>query len=185
MINIQPAIFLVPIIILILVMVLYFSLLKNTAYKKAFKRLILVMSVMAFLLNFVWELGHLPLYKDATYNIQHIAFCALASVADAQMVLLIYLCLALINKKPFWVQHIGLKQVFILMIIGGIGAIIGEIAHTSSGNWAYADSMPMLPVLNVGLSPVLQFFLLPTLIYYLSFFLFKKTSKKENQLMNP
>lgn len=185
MINIQPAIFLVPVIILILVVVLYFSILKNTAHKKAFKRLILVVSVLAFLLNFAWELMHLPLYKGASYHIQHIAFCALASVADVLMVLLLYLCFALLNKKPFWVQDIGFRQVFLLMIIGGIGAIIGEMAYTSAGNWAYADSMPMLPILNVGLSPVLQFFLLPALIYYLSFYFLKKISKKETQLINP
>ena len=185
MINIQPAIFLVPVIILILVVVLYFSILKNTAHKKAFKQLILVIAVLAFLLNFAWELVQLPLYKGAAYDIQHIAFCALASVADVLIVLLLYLCFALINKKPFWMQHIGFRQVFILMIIGGIGAIIAEIAHTAAGNWAYADSMPMLPILNVGLSPVLHFFLLPALIYYLSFYFLKKISKKETQLINP
>ena len=185
MINIQPAIFLVPIIVLILVVAMYSSILKNTAHKKAFKQLILVIAVMAFLLNFAWELLHLPLYKDAAYDIQHIAFCALASVADALMVLLLYLCFALINKKPFWVQGMGFRKVFILMIIGGIGAIIAEIAHTAAGNWTYADSMPMLPFVNAGLSPVLQFFLLPALIYYVSFLLLKKISKNETQLINP
>ena len=178
--NIQPAIFLVPVIALILVVVLYFSILKNAAHKKAFKRLILIIYVLAFLLNFAWELVQLPLYKGASYDIQHIAFCALASVADALMVLLLYLCFALLNKKPVWFQDTGFRQVLILMIIGGIGAIIGEMAHTSAGNWAYTDSMPVLPILNIGLSPVLQFFLLPALIYYLSFYLFKKINHEKD-----
>lgn len=168
-----------------MVAIMYCALLKKTAHKKAFLRLILVISVMAFLLNFIWELLHLPLYKDATYDIQHIAFCALASVADALMVLLLYQCFALLNKKPFWVQDMGFRQVLILMIVGGIGAIIAEIAHTTAGNWAYADSMPMLPILNVGLSPILQFLLLPALIYYVSFLLLKKIAIKETQLINP
>ena len=185
MINIKPAIFLVPIITLILVVVMYLSILKNTEHKKEFKRLILVISVTAFFLNVAWELLHMPLYKGASYDIQHISFCALASVADAEMVLLLYLSFALLNKKPFWAEDIGFRQVFILMIIGGIGAIIGEKAHTSAGNWAYADAMPILPFLNVGLSPVLQFFLLPALIYYLSFYFLRKRSKKETQLLNP
>ena len=185
MINIQPAIFLVPIIVFTLVVAMYCSLLKNTAHKKAFKQLILVIAVLAFLLNFAWELVQLPLYKGAAYDIQHIAFCALASVADVLMVLLLYLCFALINKKTFWMQHIGFRQVFILMIIGGIGAIIAEIAHTAAGNWAYADAMPMLPIVNAGLSPFLQFLLLPVLIYYLSFLLIKQTGNNETHLFNP
>lgn len=183
--NIQPAIFLVPIIVLILVVGMYFSLLKSSTNKKAFKSLVLIIAVLAFLLNFVWEVLQLPLYKDAAYDVEHIAFCALASVADALMVLLLYLCFALINKKPFWAQDMVFPQVFALIIIGGIGAIIFEIAHTAAGNWDYADSMPMLPLVNVGLSPVLQFLLLPALIYYVSFLLLKKVSKQETQLFNP
>lgn len=177
--NLQPAIFLVPVIVLILVLVMYLVIIKNTAYKTAFKRLILVIAGLAFLLNFAWELLHLPLYKDSSYDIQHIAFCALASVADALMVLLLYLSFALIIKKPFWVRSMGFWQVVVLMLVGGIGAIIAEIAHTAAGNWAYDDSMPMLPFLNAGLSPVLQFLLLPALIYYLSFLLLNKVSKQE------
>ena len=183
--NIQPAIFFVPVIVLILVIVLYFYLMKNTTHKKVFKRLVLIIAVLAFLLNFIWEVLQLPLYKGSSYDLEHIAFCALASVADALMVLLLYLCFALINKKPFWAQDMGFPQVFALMIIGGIGAIIAEMAHTAAGNWAYADSMPMLPLVNVGLSPVLQFLFLPALIYYVSFLLLKKISKNETQLINP
>ena len=178
MINIQPAIFLVPMIVLILVVLMYFSLLKNTAHKTVFKRLIFVITVLAFLLNFIWELFHLPLYKDSSYDIQHIAFCALASVADALMVLLLYVCFAHLNKKPFWALGMNYLKLFVLMLVGGIGAIIAEVAHTAAGNWAYADAMPILPVFNVGLTPVLQFLILPALIYYLSFYLIKKISKQ-------
>ncbi len=185
MINIQPAIFLVPIIVLTLVVAMYCFILKNTAHKKAFKQFILVITVLAFLVNFAWELVQLPLYKGAAYDIQHIAFCALASVADVLMVLLLYLCFAFINKKPFWVLDMGFRQVFILIIIGGTGAIIAEIAHTTAGNWAYADAMPVLPIVNAGLAPVLQFLLLPALIYYVSFLLLKKIAMKETQLFNP
>lgn len=184
MINIQPATFIMPVTALMLVAIMYVCVLKNVAHKKVFKRLILVIAVLAFLLNFVWEVLQLPLYKDAAYDLQHIAFCALASVVDALMVLLLYLCFALINKKTFWAQDMGFRQVFILMLIGGIGAIIAEIAYTSAGNWAYADSMPMLQLVNVGLSPVLQFLFLPALIFYVSFLLLKKVSKNKTQFIN-
>lgn len=179
MTNIQPAIFIVPIIALILVIVLYISLSKKSAHKEAFKRFILTLAVVAFLLNYVWELAHMPLYKDASFSAQHIAFCGLASVADALMVLLLYLGVAFFYKKPFWVQGADFQQIIRVMTIGGIGAIIGELAHTSAGDWSYADSMPMIPFVHVGLTPILQFLILPTLTYFLSLYFLKKTSKKE------
>lgn len=111
----------------------------------------------------------MPLYKDASYTIQHITFCALASVEDAIMVLLIYLCFALIYKNPLWVQNLTLPRILLLMLVGTIGAIVAEMRHVSAGNWAYGKSMPLLPIVDVGLSPVLQFMLLPTLIYYWSY----------------
>ncbi len=116
----------------------------------------------------------MPLYKDASFNLQHIAFCLLASVADAIMVLLLYFLFAFICKQPLWIKDLSLQRVLILMAVGGIGAILAEMRHLSQGNWAYASSMPILPFINVGLSPVLQFMFLPVLSYYLSFYFLKK-----------
>ena len=55
------------------------------------------------------------------------------------------------------------------MLTGGIGAVAAEIRNLSAGSWAYSKSMPIIPFLNVGLSPVLQFMLLPAIIFYLGF----------------
>ena len=167
--DIKPIIFLFPIIALVLVTSLYFYLLKKAIDKVAFKKMMLVILVLGFLLNLVWELVQMPLYKDAPYTTSHIAFCALASVADALMVLLIYLVLALIFKNPFWVQNIQWQRVVIVIVIGGVGAILSEMRHLSISSWAYDDSMPIIPMVNVGLSPLLQFALLPIVIYLLSF----------------
>lgn len=101
-------------------------------------------------------------------------FCGLASVADAIMVLLIYFVLALIYKDPLWIKHLNLKRTLIIVLLGGTGAVLAEIGHLSQDNWAYASSMPIIPFINVGLSPILQFMFLPVLSYYLSFYLSKK-----------
>ncbi|OJY97497.1 MAG: hypothetical protein DI535_21880 [Citrobacter freundii] len=167
--TLNPIIFLVPVIALILVVLLLLYLLKKVDNKEVFKRFVVITLVLAFLFNLAWEVLQMPLYKDAPFNIQHIAFCALASVADAIMVLLIYFCFALIYKNPLWVQEFTMLRILILMLVGGIGAILAEMRHLSLGNWAYDKSMPLIPVIKVGISPVLQFMILPALIYYLSF----------------
>lgn len=167
--NLKPIIFIVPVIALILVVVLFIFLIKKMNNKAAFKRFTFIVLVLAFLLNFAWEVIQMPLYEGASFDVQNIAFCALASVADAIMVLLLYFCFAFIYRKLFWAQDLTLQRILMLMLVGGLGAIGAELRHVSAGNWAYSKSMLVIPVINVGLSPVLQFMFLPACIYYLSF----------------
>lgn len=167
--NLNPLMFLVPVFALILVVLLFIYFLKKADNKVVFKRFVFITLILAFLLNFLWEVIQMPLYKNSALSLQSVAFCGLASVADAIMVLLIYFCFALLCKKPLWIEKFTALRVFFLMIVGGIGAIAAEMRHVSAGNWAYDESMPILPIVDVGLSPVLQFMLLPALIYYLSF----------------
>lgn len=180
--NLNPVIFLIPVIALILVIALFIYLLNKVDNKSVFKRFSFTTLMLAFVLNFVWELLQMPLYKDASYDIQHISFCALASIADAIMVLLIYFCFAIIYKKPLWVQELTIPRIYIVMLVGGIGATVAEIRHLSSGNWAYDESMPIIPVVNAGLSPVLQFMLLPVCIYYLSLKIMDKHKSSSHNL---
>ncbi len=174
--NLKPIIFLVPVIALILVIVFYRNLLQKADNKAAFKRFIFKVTLFAFILNFAWEVIQGPLYKSFTYSISHIAFCALASVADAIMVLLLYLGFALIYKDPLWAKGLTFQRVFILMVVGGIGASLAEVRHLVADNWAYDVSMPIIPAVGVGLSPVIQFMVLPALIYYLAFY-FRESGK--------
>ncbi len=167
--NLKPIIFLIPVIALILVGISYFFLLKKATDKKAFNRFIITTTVFSFLLNFAWELFQIPFYKNPSYNIDHIAFCALATLADVIMVLLLYFGFAIIFRNFFWIEHLKWKGIIIVILTGGTGAVLAEIRHLALGTWAYAGSMPILPIVNVGISPVLQFMLLPLLIYYLSF----------------
>ena len=176
--NIKPLLFLIPVIAFILTGLLYFFLLKKATDKKAFNRFVFTTAVLAFLLNFVWELIQIPLYRNSSYDTDHILFCALASMADTIMVLLIYLGLAAIFKDLFWVKHLRLIRIAIVVLIGGAGAVLSEMRHLSLGSWTYDDSMPILPVVNVGIAPVLQFMILPVLIYLLSLYRLKIINKK-------
>lgn len=176
--DLHVSLFIVPVIVLSLVVGTYVYLLKKTADKSFFKRLIARIAILAFVLNLTWELAQGPLYEGYVYDFQHISFCTLASVADVLMVLLLYQGFASILKEPFWMGSPTVGRVLTLMSVGALGAILAEIRHTWEGNWAYAASMPLLPFVEVGLSPVLQFTLLPALVYWLSFQWIKKTPKQ-------
>jgi hypothetical protein len=166
--TLKPIIFLFPIIALILVRLLYVFSLKRVPNKKAFKEFVWAMVVLAFLLNLAWELRQMPLYDRASFGINHVLFCALGSVADTIMVLLLYFTFTIIFKNTLWIYPLKWQWIVVVVLTGGIGAVLSEMRHLSLGNWAYSDMMPLIPIFNVGLSPVLQFMILPVLIYILS-----------------
>lgn len=159
----------IPGIAILVDTLLYTFLLWHTTQKTIFNRFVITTILLAFFFNLSWEILQMPLFKGAVYDWQHIMFCVLASVADVIMVLLIYFGFALIYKNAFWIKKLNAKSIILLLLISGIGAVLAEVWQLSIGTWSYASAMPLIPVVNVGLSPVLQFMILPIFIYRLSF----------------
>ena len=168
MTNLNFTLFIVPVITLSIVIALYIYFLKRTERKALYKKQIIAISVFAFILNLIWEVSQGFLFSDYVYDFQHISFCALASVADLIMVLLLYFVFSVVLKDPFWIRNLTPYKSLSLLFIGGSGAILGEWRHLSEGNWSYTESMPVLPIIEVGLTPLLQFIILPILIYILA-----------------
>lgn len=158
-------IFIVPTIALTLVVLLYLYFAKQVWDNENYRNYIIAIAVISFSFNFIWELAQGPLYKSFEYDWQHISFCALASIADMLMVLILLFGFSIMYKNVFWTSAMGISKILPLFLIGSAGAIFGEIWHTSRGDWAYADAMPMAPWIDVGLSPLLQFAVLPYLIF--------------------
>lgn len=177
--NLHPGIFIMPVIALSIAIILYVRFVKEAPRKHLFKTFSLTLFTLAFLMNFLWELLHGPFYEGVTYDVKMISFFALASIADAIMVVLIYFSFSLIYKDPLWIKELSFKRGFFIVIVGGIGAVLTEIRHLSERNWSYDESMPIIPVVGVGLSPVLQFMLLPLFVSYISFYFVKTKIKIE------
>jgi hypothetical protein len=167
--SLSLSITIIPGIAILLDILLYIFLLRYTNQKKMFNRFVITTILLAFFFNVAWEILQIPLFKGGVYEWQHILFCVLASVADIIMVLLIYFGFALIYKNALWVKNLNTKRIILLILTGGAGAVLAEVWQLSIGTWSYASAMPLIPVINVGLSPVLQFMILPVLIYRLSF----------------
>lgn len=169
-------IFIIPTIALILVVLLYVHFAKQVHDKNNYRNYIIGVAALAFLLNFIWELAQGPLYEGFEYDAQHISFCALASIADMLMVLILLFGFGLMNDNVFWAKSIGTSDILPLILIGITGALVGEVWHTFRGDWAYAEAMPMVPMIKIGLSPILQFAVLPLLIFFTG----AKLIKEEN-----
>lgn len=175
--NLTLGIFVVPFLALILVICFFFYFSKKSKDKKVFKKFFWRIAFFAYLFNLVWEITQGFLYAGYVYDFPHISFCALATIADVFMVFLLYFGFALIYRNFYWIQRLTFLKTSLLIIAGGAGAIFAETKHLAAGNWAYADAMPLLPIVEVGLSPVLQFMILPLLIYQISYGQLNRKSK--------
>jgi hypothetical protein len=64
----------------------------------------------------------------------------------------------------------SLRSVWRFLLILGVGyTLYSEWINVSvKGSWAYAPFMPTLPVIGTGLSPLLQWIIVPTLVLRIS-----------------
>ncbi len=166
--NLKATALIVPVIALILIIILYLQLLKHSNSRSVFKRVTYLIISFSLLLNFAWEMLQMPLFLNMLPGWQSTLFCILASVADTIMVLLIYYGFALLYNNNWWMIRPGPYRLMILVLTGGAGAVLAELRHINLGTWGYSTHMPMIPGLKVGLVPVLQFMLLPGVIYFLA-----------------
>jgi hypothetical protein len=177
--NLTVFSFLIPLIAFIMVIILYFYAIKSVISKVAYKKFIFILLALAFLLNLVWEMLQMPLYKGMQINVRSALVCGLAAIADAIMSLLLYFGFAFIYKNSYWIENINWQRFIALILAGGVGSALMEIRHLNAGTWVYTKSMPVIPVINVGLIPVLQFMILPGIIYMVTLKIFKVKIKSK------
>ena len=118
--------------------------------------------------NFVWEVLQLPLFTLwTTGTIRQQAFavfhCTIGDVMIAALSLLAALSLVAQANRP----RSSARRVYLLSLAVGLGyTIYSEWVNTSvRGSWAYSEWMPVLPLLGTGLSPLMQWLIVPTLAH--------------------
>ena len=113
--------------------------------------------IVSFFLNLIWENIHSLMY--VYYKGEEITEAVLvrASFFDALFISLAYLLIILLPWKKISVW----LSIFLLLIL----SICIEKWALGSGRWMYNDLMPIIPILNTGLTPTLQL----ALLGYLSF----------------
>ena len=158
----------IPLIALLFMITLIFQLRKKAVNLQTFMQLLINITVWSFILHFAWEMLQMPLFFNMSLSWQSTLFCTLASVVDTIMVLLIYCGFATLLNDSWWMIKPSPYLLVILVLVGGAGAVLAELLHIKLGTWSYSSEMPIMPALKVGLVPVLQFMLLPGVIYFIA-----------------
>lgn len=121
----------------------------------------------SFVMHLVWENAQMPLYKAEDVSPwESFQMCLFATVTgDMLFMLTLYLTVALIHQELSWVEDLAAYShpaTWIApVMVGALLAVSFELwAIYAVRRWEYS-SMPLLPLVRVGVTPVLQMIFIP------------------------
>lgn len=116
-------------------------------------------------LNFAWEVLQGPLYVGHAGFGPHLWACFTASLADVVIVAGLYVFVAAAAADLRWYAAPRFApRLAALAAAGFVTAVVIELRALDLGKWSYAEAMPRVPELDVGLSPILQMVLIPSVL---------------------
>lgn len=125
---------------------------------------VVALAVVAFALHFVWEMWHARWF--ATMNELPFwtatAWCARAALWDVAISSAGYLAAALAARNARWIGKPSTLPITIYLVLGLVTTVVVERSALATGRWRYAPDMPTIA--GIGLSPLLQWALVPLLI---------------------
>lgn len=139
---------------------------------RATLQLIFTLLLMAYFPHFTWEMWQVPYYTGMA-DLAHwdaLQLCTRAAVGDAIIALLAYFAAARVSPNGRWWLFQPVKRAWILYLVSGIAmTVIMELLATQVfGRWQYSELMPEIPLIRVGLLPVLQWLVIPPLTLWMS-----------------
>ena len=128
------------------------------------------MVFFAFLLHLAWEFAQVPLFArmPSASHWAAVQVCGRAAVGDALIALVAFWGVAATARSRAWVLAPTRGQLLVFLGIGILITIVMEwLATQVLGRWAYGPEMPIVPVLGVGVSPLLQWVVVPPLVLWI------------------
>jgi hypothetical protein len=122
--------------------------------------------VVGVFLNFVWEMAQAPLYQPMGTFWHATVRCAMASLGDELIIILIALLGSLVSRSPDWWVRSQTRSYVAAAAGGLVIAIVVERWGLDTGRWTYGSRMPVLPGTDLGLSPLTQMTVLVPLTFY-------------------
>lgn len=121
--------------------------------------------------NLAWELAHVPLYtiwqsgsgREITFAVLH---CTGGDILIAMASLVLSL---VVLGASDWPRRSFAAVATLTIALGVIYTIYSEWLNTTiRQSWAYNDWMPVLPLLGTGISPLLQWLVVPSVAFFVA-----------------
>lgn len=127
--------------------------------------------MLALPLHLLWEVAQFPLYTvwhegDWSYILYGLVHCTLG---DLLIMLSVFWLLAMSNRTRDWVYRSPvILNVFLFTALGLSYTIYSEILNTRiTQTWGYTELMPIVPFIEVGGMPFMQWVLIPPVLIWL------------------
>ncbi len=132
-------------------------------------RFFLALFIVSVAVNYVWETAQALLFVGMV-SIKTIWWhCFVASLGDGIILWIIHLIGWATYGQWNWFLRTDYGRIALMLGAGLAMAIpIEWLAVHRLHRWAYTDHMPLIPVLDIGLTPILQMLILPPLIFLLT-----------------
>jgi hypothetical protein len=130
-------------------------------------RFIAAAAVIAFVLNWVWEMAQMSAYGEMAGVpwSQTLLPCTVAAVGDVAITMAVYGVGALAAGAWRWGMS-GRWNVYATGALLGAACAVGyDYRALAVGRWSYTERMPIVPLLGVGLWPCLQLTLLVPIVF--------------------
>jgi hypothetical protein len=127
-------------------------------------------SLFSFLLHFTWEMLQVPFFAQlpAMAHWHAILVCLQATIGDVAIALVAFGAGAWLGGQVRWFLKPSGKALAAYVSTGLVATFFLERHALAAGRWSYSELMPVIPILGVGLVPLLQWALLPPLYLYLA-----------------
>ncbi|MBI3146840.1 MAG: hypothetical protein HYZ18_16600 [Pseudogulbenkiania sp.] len=115
------------------------------------------------LCSLVWEIVQLPFYTlwaepHVGWIAIAVAHCTVGDVMIGATALILSMILSGAGEPVNWPR---IKLNVITVVLAVTYSLLSERVNLARGSWAYSAWMPVLPVIEVGLAPLLQWVIVP------------------------
>ena len=130
---------------------------------------LLVFALLTFLFHFAWEILQAPLFArmPVMSHWQATLVCLKATFGDVGFALAGFAVGAVLDKRWLWFVDPS-KRALAAYVATGVLITIAFEWHAVywADRWAYSDLMPVVPVIRVGVAPLLQWIVLPVAVLF-------------------
>lgn len=123
----------------------------------------------AFLIFGMWEWIQTPFFRDITDEINIIVWYRVhCTIGDIMIMGFSILIWSLIKRSNTWFFKPKGKDYIAITLFGTSYTIYSEIINVViRESWGYSEFMPMIPGTHIGIVPIVQWLILPSLILYI------------------
>ncbi len=128
--------------------------------------------LVSFVLNYIWEIAQMPAFLDGMtrpfrtglrFSAIH---CFVPTLGDIVVAGVTYLIGWTIHGTSGWIQHLGWRDVALVSVVLILLATNIELVNVYVlQQWAYSELMPIVPIIRIGLLPMVQLALLTLLTF--------------------